>query len=86
MIVRSISINRDGSYGDYGPLNADKPFRASIKVAGSHGNVELLLSPEMSTRIVSIIAEEVAAAGRATAEAMTAEVLNLAAIEAPRAA
>jgi hypothetical protein len=40
----------------------------------------------MSDRIVALVAEEVAAAGRATAEAMTADVLTVAALPKPEAA
>ena len=78
MFVRSINVSRDGDYGSiYDKVDASKPFIASIAVEGSHGEVKLRLSPELSQRIVGIIAEEVAAAGRATAEAMTADVLNV---------
>lgn len=88
MFVTQIAVRRDGYYGSgYGSkADASKPFRATIEVMGQSGKVELNLSPEMSARIVAIIAEEVAAAGRATAEAMTAEVLNVAALAAPEAA
>lgn len=86
MIVRNISIRRDGDYGNYTRVDPSKPFIAHIAVEGSQGKVELYLSPEMSSRIVSIIAEEVAAAGRATAEAMTAECLTVAALPEPEAA
>lgn len=88
MFVTQIAVRRDGYYGSYGGGKADpsKPFHATIEVLGQSGKIELNLSPEMSQRIVAIIAEEVAAAGRATAEAMTAEVLNVAALAAPEAA
>lgn len=87
MFVNAISIRREGYYG-YGSGRADptKPLLATIEVQGQSGKVELILSPEMSQRIVAIIAEEVAAAGRATAEAMTADVLSVAALPGPRAA
>lgn len=85
MFVTRIAVSRDGYYGSYGGGKPDptKAFRATIEVLGNHGKIELNLSPEMSDRIVAIIAEEVAAAGRATAEAMTADVLNVVAL--PRA-
>lgn len=77
MLVRSISIRRQGDF--YGSYKADptKPFAATIEVTGQHGKVELTLSPDLSHRIVEIIADEVAAAGRATAEMMTADALNV---------
>lgn len=88
MFVTRIAVSREGYYGSsYGSkADANKPFRATIELHGQHGKIELNLSAEMSERIVSIIAEEVAAAGRATAEAMTADVLNVVALAAPEAA
>lgn len=85
MFVRSISIARENDYG-FGAADPSKPFRAKIKVAGAHGEMDLLLSPEMSQRVVEIVADEIAAAGRAAAEAMTAEVLTVAALPKPEAA
>jgi hypothetical protein len=76
MFVKSISIRRDGDYG-YGPTDPTKPFLATIAVEGMLGKVELNLSPEMSERIVALLADEVAAAGRATAEAMVASCLTV---------
>lgn len=85
MHVRTIEIRRENDYG-YGAFDASKPFRAIIKVNGQHGQVELNLSAELSQRVVAIIADEVAAAGRATAEAMTAEIITQAALAAPEGA
>jgi len=82
MIVRSINIARDGDYG-YGAVDASKPFRCKIKVGGVNGEIELLLSTEMSQQILALIADEVAAAGRATAQAMVAEVFNVTALPGP---
>lgn len=74
MFVTSVSIRRQGYYGTYGGGKADpaKPFDITIEVHGQHGKVELALRPELSERIIALIAAEVADAGRATAEAMTA--------------
>ena len=83
MFVNQIAIRREGYYGGYSKADPTKPFHATIEVEGDYGKVELKLSADMSARIVEIIAEEVAAAGRATAEAMTATVLNVAALAAP---
>ncbi len=84
MFVRTISIRREGDFG-YGQINPTKPFFATITVEGTSHKTELLLSAELSQRIVQIVAEEVAAAGRATAEAMTADILTLTALSAPEA-
>lgn len=88
MFVRSVSISREGDWdSDYGPApNLSKPFLATIKVHGQNGEVKPNLSPDLSTKIMAIIAEEVAAAGRATAEAMTAETFNVVALPKPKGA
>ena len=82
MFVRSITISRENDWG-HGPIDASKPMLAKIKVQNIHGEIVLALSPEVSQRVLGLIAEEVAAAGRATAEAMTAEILTHAALPAP---
>lgn len=77
MFVNQLILRRDGFYGaGYGKADPTKPFRATIEVQGRHGKVELELSPELSDRIVAIVADEVAAAGRATAEALVASCLS----------
>lgn len=85
MFVRTINVRRAGDMGSFygGKVDPTKPFEASITVEGQHGKVELTLSPDLSRRIVELIAEEVAAAGRATAEAMVAEVFNIPSLPAP---
>lgn len=76
MFVTSVNIRREGYYGaGYGKADPKKPFNATIEVHGQHGKVELVLSAELSARLIAIIADEVAAAGKATAEAMTASFL-----------
>ena len=76
MILNRVTIYRGdlSGYG-YGKPNATAPFRATIEVSGATGKVELNLSAELSRRIVEIVAEEVAAAGRATAEIMVADAM-----------
>lgn len=81
MFVRNIRISREGDYG-YGPLDSSKPFRATIEVVGQSGKIELALSADMSARIMAIIADEIVVASRATAEAMTADILTVAALPA----
>lgn len=87
MFIGAIEIRRDGYHGfGYGSPDATKPFIAKIEVFGSRTKTELVLSPELSRRIVEIVADEVANAGRATADAMTAEAMNVVALPAPEAA
>ena len=84
MIVRFISIRRENDWGSHhSSVDLTKPMRATIEVQGTTGKVELFLSEELSRRVVEIIADEIAAAGRATAEAMTAEAFNGLAIAGP---
>lgn len=71
MFVTDILIHREGYIGSWGKPDPTKPFSAKVGVAGAHGKLELQLSAEMSARIVEVIADEITAAARATAEAMT---------------
>ena len=87
MFIGRVEISRVGYHGHgYGNPDASKPFVAKIEVFGSQMKTELVLSPELSRRVVEIVADEIAAAGRATAEAMVAEALNVEALPAPEAA
>ncbi len=74
MFVTSVSIRREGYYGaGYGSkADPSKPFKATIEVHGKHGKVELTVSPELSAQIVAIVADQIVAAGKATADAMVA--------------
>lgn len=77
MFVTRLNIHREGYFGHgYGRPDPSKPFRATIELLGDHGKIELNLSPEMSAKIVAIVAGEVAEAGRVTADALTAECLD----------
>jgi hypothetical protein len=78
MFVASISIRRQGYFGSYGGgvAKPETPFDATIEIHGQHGKTELKLSPDMSQRVLDIIADEVAAAGRSVAEAMTAQFIT----------
>lgn len=83
MFVTQINVRREGYYGTgYSQPDPAKPFHATVELHGSRGKIELNLDPDMSKRIVDIIADEVAAAGRATAEAMTADILSAKALPA----
>ena len=75
MIVKAISIRRVGTHY-YSDPKGNEPFAATLEMIGEYGKVELRLSPDMSQRIVEIVADEIAKAGRATAEALTAEVIS----------
>ena len=77
MIVSRISITREGWYSGYGQPDASKPLRATIEIHGAHGKTELNLPPETSDKIIALIAEEVADAGRETARLLTAKALEI---------
>lgn len=81
MFLSKLVVTREGYYG-YSTPDPKKPLLATIEVIGKSGKVELSLSPDLSKRIVAIVADEVAAAGRATAEMMTADALSVAALPA----
>lgn len=77
LILNKLTVCRKGYYGSgyRNTTTPDTPFEATIEIGGAHGKVELDLGPELSAKIVAIVADEVAAAGRATAEIMTADAL-----------
>lgn len=87
MFIGAISIRREGYFAGYGQRpDPQKPFLATIEVHGTRAKTEMVLSPEMSERIVALIADEVAASGRAVADAMVAEAMTFTALPAPEAA
>ena len=84
MFITRISIHKEGHGAySYGKKDPAAPYRATIEVEGRSGKVELNLTEELSKRVVAVIADEVAAAGRATAEAMVAEAMTITALPAP---
>lgn len=74
MFVTNITIRRANWYT--GRATPDSPFMATVEVQGETTKTEMKLDAEMSARIVAIVADEIAASGRATAEAMVAEVIT----------
>ena len=84
LILTRLTVTREGySAYSYSKADPNKPFRAIIETQSHSGKVELTLSPELSRRIVEIVAGEVASAGRATAEMMVADAMlvNVPALE-----
>lgn len=74
MYITTINIAREGFISPlYSRADPTKPFVAKIGIQSQTGEMVLHLSPEVSGRVMALIADEVAAAGRAAAEAMTAE-------------
>lgn len=71
MFVREITIKREGDYG-FNTVNPSKPMIAKIKVEGQSIETMIVLSEAVSTRVLQIIADEVAAAGRVVAQSMVA--------------
>jgi hypothetical protein len=76
MILDSVQIRRLTKGYAVTPKPSD-PFEATVKVVGDYGEVKLRLSPELSRRVIEIVADEVANAGRATADMMVAEALDI---------
>lgn len=74
--VARILIHREGYYGSGSRPDPTRPLHCMVETIGDLGKVELNLPQEASDRIVALIAEELAAAARATAEAMTASFIN----------
>lgn len=77
MYLKAISITREGWYpGAYHKADPSKPMRCTVEVEGPLGKTELNLPPEVSDRIVALIAEELAAEARKVAQAMTASFID----------
>lgn len=76
MIIKSISIRKNSYYSYTTRPKADDPFLAHIEVESPFGEVKLNIDADRTKQIVALIADLVAEAGRQTAEAMTAEVIN----------
>jgi hypothetical protein len=84
MFIGRVEISREGYIGNgYGKADPSKPFLAKIEVFGTRTKTEMVLSPELSARVVALVADEIAAAGRATADAMVAEAMDVTALPAP---
>jgi hypothetical protein len=84
VIVSKIEIRKQGYYGGYsGAPKAETPYDCTIEIYGQSGKVELNLSPELTTRLMAIIGDEVVASSKRTAEAMTAEIITVAALPSP---
>lgn len=78
MFIGRVTIAREGYIGyQYEAPKVDKPFRATVEVHGNSNKTQLNLSPELSARIMAVIADEIVAAARATAEAMVADALTI---------
>jgi len=86
MHIRSVKIQRAGHYGFTGEkLDPSKPFICTVETDSTDGKMELTLSPVLSQRVLEIVAEELAASARETAENMIAAVFTTSGtlIEAP---
>lgn len=77
MFLKAISITREGYYpGSYHKADPSKPLRCTVEVEGPMGKTELNLPPEVSDRIVALIADELATEARKVAEAMTVQFIE----------
>ena len=75
MNIKSISIRKLGYYS-YVKAKGNEPFIAQIEVESPYGEVKLNIDADRTKAIVALIADLIAEAGKQTAEAMTAEVIN----------
>lgn len=84
LVLNRVTIHRKGLHS-WDKADPASPFHATIELQGATGKVELNLSEALSRRIVEIVADEVVAAGRATAEAMVADAMLIQPAAAPKA-
>jgi hypothetical protein len=77
MFVTQVTINREGYYG-FGKQDRSKPFTARVSLEGENGSkIELRLDQALSDKIIGIVADEIAAAGKATADALVASAFTV---------
>lgn len=84
MRVRSLSMRREGDYGSaYGKVDYSKPFQTTIEMEGNGNELKLQIGPEVSEKIMALIADEVVKAGKIAAEALTFSAFVIDALPAP---
>lgn len=76
MIIKSISIRKQSYYGYGKRPTGDEPYLAQIEVESPHGEIKLNIDADRTKAVIALIADMIAEAGRQTANAMTAEVIN----------
>ena len=76
MNIKSITIRKPGYYAWERKDKGAEPFLAQIEVESPYGEVRLNIDADRTKAIVALIADLIAEAGKQTAEAMTAEVIN----------
>jgi hypothetical protein len=83
MHLNAITIRREGYYGSgtySSRSDPTKPLHCTVEVQGPMGKTELNLPPEVRNRLISLIANELAAQTKRVAEVMTASFINTSAV------
>lgn len=75
LVLDELRIYRQTRW-DYTTKQEARSLRGKITFKGNAGAVELNLDEELSQRLLAVVAEEVAAAGREVAHNLTAEIVN----------
>jgi hypothetical protein len=68
----------------YEPGYKENQYRAQVKYSNQHGNVELQLTPELTDKILAIVADDLVKASREVAETLTSRTIIQAQLEAPK--
>jgi len=74
MVLERLSISR--GYSSDGPLRGEIKFKT-----GEDAEIKLVLDEQLASEIVSLCAEAVVRAGKAAADALTLDALNVSLIE-----
>jgi hypothetical protein len=75
-VLAQLIIRRKDYYGGGHRCDPAKPLETTVEVMGPMGKMEINLPPEVSAKVVALIADEVATAARGVANAMTASFIE----------
>jgi hypothetical protein len=71
MELDSIKISRPWNYRDL-----VDPFQCKVKFTGETGEVQIDLRPEMTRKLIALLADELVEAAMEVSKMMTAEIIN----------
>ena len=80
MKIQSLSISE---WNSYEPNYRPGAYKCTIRYKGNSGEVQVNLTPDLTQRVMAVIAEELVAASKEIANDLTKEIIEHAALAAP---
>jgi|HubBroStandDraft_5_1064220.scaffolds.fasta_scaffold23187_8 hypothetical protein len=71
-------------WSSYEPGYRPGAYKATIQYKGQNGEVSVQLTPDLTQKVLNVIAEELVAASREIANDLTKEIIQHAQLEAPK--